>query len=174
MKKLLLTLAVLFSTQMFAQSIHDLSYKNIDGEEVSMSAYKGKKILIVNVASECGFTSQYKGLQALYKQYGEKLVVLGFPSNEFGGQEPGDEMQIKKFCKGNYNVTFPMASKVLVKKVKDQHPIYQWLTHSDKNGVKSSSVKWNFQKYLIDENGKFVDFFYSTTTPQSEAITSKI
>lgn len=171
---MILTLSIVLGFQLNAQTIHELSYKNIDGQEVAMNNYKGKKILIVNVASECGFTSQYEGLQKLSSKYSDKLTVIGFPSNEFGGQEPGNELQIKTFCKEKYQVSFPMASKILVKNVDGQHPIYQWLTRKEKNRVKSSSVKWNFQKYLIDETGHLIDYFYSTTAPLDEDITSKI
>ena len=152
-----------------AQSIYELDYTSIDGEKVSLSKYKGKKILFVNVASKCGFTPQYKALQKLSEKYADKLVVIGFPSNEFGGQEPGSEATIKAFCKATYGVTFPMASKIEVTGDR-KHPIYQWLTQKAKNGKENSSVKWNFQKYLVNEKGDWLDYFYSLTNPMSEKI----
>ncbi len=152
------------------QSIYDLKIDGIDGVALDLNQFKGKKILFVNVASKCGFTKQYDGLQELYDTYKEKLVVIGLPCNQFGGQEPGSEADIQSFCRLTYGVEFPMTEKVDVKGGK-QHPVYQWLTSKDKNGVKSSSVKWNFQKYLVDENGNLIDVFYSMTKPMSKKIT---
>jgi|TARA_B110000196_G_scaffold144562_1_gene125108 glutathione peroxidase len=155
------------------QSFYDLTINSIDGELINFNTFKGKKILIVNVASNCGFTSQYKALEDLSQQYKDSLVILGVPCNQFGGQEPKNEVEIIEFCKSNYGVTFLMSEKVHVKG-KNQHPLYSWLTNKKKNGSSSSSVKWNFQKYLIDNNGKLINYFYSTTSPTSPKITSII
>ena len=152
-------------------SIYDLTYTSITGEKVSLEMYKGMYILFVNVASECGFTSQYEGLEKLAETYKDKLVVLGFPCDQFGGQEPGNSQEIMSFCKQRYGVTFPLSEKIEVKGV-NQHEIYTWLTNKKRNGSSSSSVKWNFQKYLVSPKGKFVDFYYSVTKPFSEKITS--
>lgn len=173
MKKIIFSLFLLGTFGLSAQGIYDLDYTSIDGEKVSLSKYKGKKILFVNVASKCGFTPQYKALQELSKKYPNKLVVIGFPSNEFGGQEPGTEAEIKTFCKDNYGVTFPMASKIAVTGDK-KHPIYQWLTQKAKNGKEDSSVKWNFQKYIVDEKGEWLAYFYSLTNPMSEKVTNLV
>jgi|TARA_B110000495_G_scaffold203955_1_gene231210 glutathione peroxidase len=155
------------------QSFYDLTINSIDGELINFNTFKGKKILIVNVASNCGFTSQYKALEDLSQQYKDSLVILGVPCNQFGGQEPKNEVEIIEFCKSNYGVTFLMSEKVHVKG-NNQHPLYSWLTNKKKNGSSSSSVKWNFQKYLIDNNGKLINYFYSTTSPTSPKITSII
>lgn len=155
------------------QSFYDLTINSIDGELINFNTFKGKKILIVNVASNCGFTSQYKALEDLSQQYKDSLVILGVPCNQFGGQEPKNEVEIIEFCKSNYGVTFLMSEKVHVKG-NNQHPLYSWLTNKKKNGSSSSSVKWNFQKYLIDNNGKLINYFYSTTSPTSRKITSII
>lgn len=155
------------------ESLFDLKINSINGEELSLGAYKGKKILFVNVASKCGFTNQYDGLQDLYTKYKDKLVVVGLPCNQFGAQEPGTAEEIKTFCRMNYGVDFPMTEKIDVKG-EQQHPIYQWLTQKDKNGKMSSSVKWNFQKYLVDEEGRLIDVFYSMTKPMSNKITKRL
>ena len=131
------------------KSFYAYSAEDINGEVISMSEYKGKKILVVNVASRCGYTPQYEGLQKLYENYGDSLVVLGFPSNDFMWQEPGSNTEIKTFCKTNYGVTFPMFSKIHVKGRK-QHPIYEWLSDSKLNGWNDNSPSWNFNKYLLD------------------------
>ena len=151
-------------------SIYDISINSISGEPINLNDFKGKKILIVNTASECGFTGQYEDLEKLYETYKDKLVVVGVPCNQFGGQEPGTLTEIKTFCEVNYGVTFLLTEKVDVKG-DNQHPLYAWLTNKEMNGVKSSSVKWNFQKYLIDENGAYIDYFYSMTKPMSSKIT---
>ena len=153
--------------------IYDIKIEGINGKMIDLNAYKGKKILFVNVASECGFTKQYDGLQELYTTYKDKLVVIGLPCNQFGGQEPGAAPEIESFCRLNFGVDFPLTTKVKVKG-KGQHELYEWLTTKAKNGKKNSSVKWNFQKYLIDENGVFVDVFYSMTKPMSKKITNLI
>ncbi len=155
------------------KSIHSLSIKSIDGKKINLSDFKGKKILFVNVASECGFTKQYKDLQALHEKYQDKLVIIGFPCNQFGGQEPGTAKQIQTFCQLNFGVEFLITEKINVKG-DEQNPIYTWLTKKELNGKKSSSVKWNFQKYLVDENGEFIDYYYSITKPLSTRITRNI
>lgn len=155
-------------------SIHQFKAKDIDGNEVDFSKFKGKKLLIVNTASECGFTPQYKDLEALYQKYKDKnFLIIAFPCNDFGGQEPGTAEQIKAFCQKNYGVSFLVMEKIKIKG-SDAHPIYQWLTQKEKNGVMSSTVMWNFQKYLIDENGYLVNFYYSNTSPLSDKITKWI
>ena len=149
--------------------IYDISINTLQGKPISLKDFKGKKILFVNVASKCGFTPQYKGLESLFKENKEKLMVIGVPCNQFGGQEPGDANDIESFCSINYGVSFLITEKIEVKG-DNQHPLYQWLTDKSKNGKKSSSVKWNFQKYLIDENGAYLDYYFSTTKPTSTKI----
>jgi len=174
MKKalLLLFLCTCFSSfsQVNSSALYNIEIEGINGEIIDLNLYKGKKILFVNVASECGFTNQYEGLQELYTTYKENLVVIGLPCNQFRGQEPGTAAEIQTFCRLNYGVDFPMSVKIAVKG-DSQHPLYQWLTKKEKNGKKNSSVKWNFQKYLIDENGALMDVFYSMTKPMSKKIT---
>ena len=151
-------------------SIYNIEINSIDGTAIDLKDYNGKHILFVNVASECGFTGQYEDLQKLYDTYQDKLMVIGVPCNQFGGQEPGSSEEIQTFCKKNYGVTFLMTEKIDVKGA-NQHPLYKWLTNKDLNGMKSTSVKWNFQKYLVDGNGNLVDYFYSITKPLSSKIT---
>ena len=174
MKKTLLLLFLCTFSLSFSQvnssALYDIEIEGIDGGIIDLNLYKGKKILFVNVASECGFTNQYEGLQELYTTYKENLVVIGLPCNQFRGQEPGTAAEIQTFCRLNYGVDFPMSVKIAVKG-DAQHPLYQWLTKKEKNGKKNSSVKWNFQKYLIDENGTLMDVFYSITKPMSKKIT---
>jgi len=170
----LLSLALLTITSLSAQtkSFHDFSVTDIDGKEISLAQFKGKKILVVNVASKCGNTPQYEGLEKLYKKYGsEKFVVIGFPANNFMGQEPGTDEEIKAFCTANYQVTFPLMSKISVKG-KDQDPIYTWLTTQAENGVMDAEVSWNFQKFMIDEKGRFVDMVKPKEEPDCEKIVS--
>lgn len=155
------------------QSIYDITIKSIDGSAINLSDFKGKKTLFVNVASECGFTGQYKGLQKLHELYKDKLVVIGVPCNQFGEQEPGDATQIQNFCEKNYGVEFLITEKIEVKG-NNQHPLYAWLTKKELNGKKNSSVKWNFQKYLIDEEGNLIDYYYSITKPLSKKITNQL
>ncbi|MCK0125718.1 glutathione peroxidase [Gelidibacter sp. F2691] len=150
-------------------SFYDIQINSLNGQPIDLESFKGKHILIVNVASKCGFTPQYKDLQALYEQYKEQLVIIGVPCNQFGGQEPGAAEDINTFCELNYGVTFPLTEKLDVKG-KQQHPLHHWLTNKAENGVKSSSVKWNFQKYLIDPEGQLIDYFYSLTKPSSSKI----
>ena len=152
----------------------DHSIKNINNETIDLNQYKGKTILLVNVASKCGFTSQYNGLQELHEKYSQKgLAVLGLPCNQFGGQEPGDAEQIKNFCTENFGVSFIITEKITAKG-SDLHPIYAWLTDKKQNGKISSTVKWNFQKYLINKEGKLIDYFNSSTSPISSKITNQL
>jgi glutathione peroxidase len=153
-------------------SIYNNTINSIDGNSIDLNKYKGKHILFVNVASECGFTRQYESLQKLYDTYQDKLMIIGLPCNQFGGQEPGSAESIEVFCQKNYGVTFLITEKIDVKG-ENKHPLYQWLTDKKLNGVQNSSVKWNFQKYLVDEKGQFVDYFYSITNPLSSKITRK-
>lgn len=175
MKKtaVLVGIFILFSLIMIqaqTNSIHQFKVKDINGEEFDMSSLKGKKVLIVNVASKCGLTPQYEQLQELYDKYKDRnFIIIGFPANDFANQEPGTTSEIKAFCTENYGVTFPMMDK-LSTKGKDQAPIYEWLTHKSKNGVLDSKVSWNFQKYMIDEAGKLVDFVSPKESPMSEKI----
>ncbi|MBT4250035.1 glutathione peroxidase [bacterium] len=150
-------------------NIYNIKIKNVYGEETSLKVYQGKKILIVNVASNCGYTNQYKDLQQLQDQYGDKLQVIAFPCNDFGSQEPGTDKQIAQFCESNYNVKFPVMSKINIRS-KPIHPIYKWLSTSELNGWNDSKPRWNFYKYLIDENGNLVKSFGSSTSPLSSEI----
>jgi glutathione peroxidase len=154
-------------------SIYDININALDGTPVDLKTFQGKYILFVNVASECGFTNQYEGLQKLYDTYKDDLMVIGVPCNQFGQQEPGNSEQIQSFCQKNYGVTFLMTEKVNVKG-KDKHPLYEWLTNKDLNGKNSTTVKWNFQKYVIGRNGEYIDYFYSMTKPMSSKITKLI
>ena len=154
-------------------SIYDIAINDLNGSEINLAHYKGKFMLFVNVASECGFTNQYEGLQKLYDKYQDKLMVIGVPCNQFGGQEPGSPTEIESFCKRNYGVTFLMTEKIDVKG-KNQHPIYKWLTDKSLNGQKSTTVKWNFQKYMVGPTGEYIDYFYSITKPMSSKITKLI
>lgn len=151
-------------------SIYDIKINALDGSAIDLSNYKNKYILFVNVASKCGFTGQYEGLQKLYDTYKDKLMVIGVPCNQFGAQESGSASEIESFCKLNYGVSFLMTEKIEVKG-KNQHPLYQWLTQKNRNGNSNSSVKWNFQKYLVSNNGLLIDYFYSATQPLSKKIT---
>ena len=160
-------------TPVQSSSVHQFTVDGLTGNKINFADFKGKKILIVNTASECGYTKQYKGLQELYENYKEKLVVVGFPANNFGGQEPGSNAEIAGFCEKNYGVTFPMAAKVSVKG-NDEAPIYKWLTHKSENGVLDSEIKWNFNKFLLDENGYLLQYFPSSVEPVSEEIISKL
>ena len=163
-------LLLAFAPKSEPASVHDFTMKSIEGKEVSLRSFKGKKLLIVNVASRCGYTRQYKDLETLYRQYSDKLVVLGFPANNFGGQEPGSDSEIKGFCEKNYGVSFPMFSKVSVKG-KDRCALYEFLASKEKNGTLSDAPGWNFCKYLIDENGKVMRYFPSSVNPMDKAIT---
>ena len=154
-------------------NLYNIKINNLEGSPIDFRDFKGQYLLFVNVASKCGFTGQYEGLQRLYDNYKGKLMVVGVPCNQFGQQEPGSYQQIKSFCKENYGVTFLMTEKIEVKG-KRQHPLYQWLTDKNLNGVKTTSVKWNFQKYMIGKEGEFIDYFYSMTRPTSSKITKLI
>ena len=160
-----------FTTSNAQESIYDVAINDISGNPIYLNEFKGKHILFVNVASECGFTQQYAGLEELHQQFKDGLVVIGLPCNQFGGQEPGTEKEIQQFCAKNFGVSFLLTEKIEVKG-EGKHPIYNWLTDKKKNGKSSSSVKWNFQKYVVDEKGEFVNYFYSTTKPLSQKITS--
>jgi len=149
-----------------AKSIYDFSVEALDGSKISFSSFKGKKILIVNTASKCGYTPQYEGLEALYKKYKDRLVIVGFPANNFGGQEPGTNKEIASFCQKNYGVTFQMLEKVSVVG-SDQHPLYKWLSKKDLNGWNDKEPTWNFCKYVINEKGEVSHFFASGIKPNS-------
>jgi glutathione peroxidase len=155
---------------LFISTLYDFKVPGLDGSTIDFSKYKGKKVLIVNTASECGYTPQYADLQKLYEAHKSNLVIVGFPANNFGGQEPGSNTEIKEFCKKNYGVTFPMAGKVSVKG-DDIHPIFKWLTTKTENGVMDAEIKWNFTKFLLDEKGKLIAVFPSKVNPNSEEIT---
>ncbi len=160
----------IFMTQAQTNSIYQFKVNDINGETFDMSSLKGKKVLLVNVASKCGLTPQYEQLQELYDKYKESgFIIIGFPANNFANQEPGTRSEIKEFCTANYGVTFPMMDKVSTKG-DDQSPIYKWLTQKSKNGVMDSEVSWNFQKYMIDEEGKLVDFVAPKNSPMSDKI----
>lgn len=152
-----------------AESIYDFKVNNIDGDPVTLADYKGKALLIVNVASRCGFTDQYEGLQALYEKYKDRgFVVLGFPCNQFGGQEPGSSAEIKFFCKSNYDVSFPMFEKIDVNG--DQaHPLYVHLKQQQKGVLGTEAIKWNFTKFLVDQEGRVLKRYASATKPKSIA-----
>lgn len=153
-----------------SQSIHQFSVEDISGNVFDLSSLKGKKVMVVNTASKCGLTSQYKQLQAIYQAYGSnKFVIIGFPANNFLFQEPGTEEEIALFCEANYSVTFPMMSKIDVKG-KDQHPVYAFLTDKDKNGVMDSKVSWNFQKYLLNEEGVLEKVIDPKTLPDDPEV----
>lgn len=169
MKLYSLLFSIIISSLAFTQTnIYGFSFKDIDGNTVSFEKFKGKKMLIVNTASKCGFTPQYKELQALHEKYGDKVVVIGFPANNFGGQEPGTEKDIATFCEKNYGVTFLMASKVSVKG-DDINEIFAWLI-KQKNDSFTGDIKWNFEKFLIDEQGHVMARFRSQTKPDSKKI----
>ncbi len=155
------------------ESFYNLSFTSLDGKKVDFSTFKGKKVLIVNTASKCGFTPQYADLQTLATQYAGKLIVVGFPSNDFGKQEPGSNEEIAEFCQKNYGVTFLMMDKSSVKG-KDKNVVYQWLTDKNKNGWNTDEPSWNFCKYLIDENGNLLKFYSSKVNPLSEDVTKEI
>jgi glutathione peroxidase len=157
-----------------AKSVYDFTMKDIDGNAVSLSKYKGKVLVFVNVASKCGFTPQYESIEKFYEMYKDKgVVVLGFPANNFFAQEPGTDEEIKSFCTSKYNVTFPMFSKISVKG-DDMNPLYQFLTKKELNGVTDNSVKWNFHKIIVDKNGKVVTEFASKTKPTDESFLKTI
>lgn len=174
MKNILIAMLLLSITflkaQDMKQNIYQFKVTDLYGNEFDFSTLKGKKIMVVNTASECGLTPQYEQLQAVYEKYKDKnFIIVGFPANNFGSQEPGSDKQIAEFCKKNYGVTFPMMSKISVKG-KDMHEVYQFLTQKAKNGLEDSKVLWNFQKYLIDENGYLVKVISPKMLPNDEEI----
>ena len=154
-------------------NLYDIQINSLQGKPINFGDFKGKSILFVNVASKCGFTPQYKDLEKLYQEYKDHLIVIGVPCNQFGHQEPGSSDEIQEFCQVNYGVSFLITEKVNVKG-SNQHPLYAWLTKKENNGKKSSTVRWNFQKYLVDSEGKLIDFYYSITKPTSSKITKHI
>lgn len=154
-------------------NVYQFKVPSIDGDTIDFSKFKGKKILIVNTASKCGYTPQYAELEKLHKAYGSKLVIIGFPANNFGGQEPGSNAEINDFCQKNYGVSFTMAEKVSVKG-EDIHPLFKWLTSKSDNGVMDAEIKWNFTKFLLDEKGKLITVYPSKVSPMSEEITKQL
>ena len=173
MKKRLITIialmAMIIAPALSQKSIYDFTVETIDGQQFSFADLRGKKVMIVNTASKCGHTPQYKDLELLNKAYKQKLVIIGFPANNFMNQEPGSNEEIKEFCDSKYGVTFPIMSKISVKG-DDMHPLYKWLTSKSANGVLDSEVAWNFQKYLIDEEGNLVGFFKPAVKPLSDEV----
>jgi len=162
------------TASMKTKSVLDFKMKDIDGKDIKLNKYKGKVLLIVNTASKCGYTPQYEGLQAIYEKYNKQgFYVLGFPANNFGEQEPGTETEIKEFCESKYKVTFPMFAKISVKG-DDQNPLYKFLTAKETNPSFAGEIEWNFNKFLVDKNGKIVARFKSKDKPESEAVTSAI
>lgn len=156
------------------KSVYEFTMKDIDGKDVKLDTYKGKVVMIVNVASKCGYTPQYEGLQAVYQKYKDKgLVILGFPANNFMSQEPGTEAEIKEFCTSKYKVTFPMFAKISVKG-EDQHPLYNFLTNKASDPQFAGDISWNFNKFLADRNGNIVARFGSKDTPESANVTAAI
>jgi glutathione peroxidase len=160
-------------TQTPSTSVFDISINALDGSPMDLSVFKGKKILIVNTASECGYTPQYEGLQALYEANKEQLVVLGCPCNQFGGQEPGSAEQIASFCSSRFQVSFPMTEKIDVKG-DGQHALYKWLCNKSQNGALDASVSWNFNKFLLDENGQMMAYYPSNISPNDPDLLAAI
>jgi len=171
MKIIITSISILISTIIISQNtVYDFSFTTIEGNKKSFSEFKGKKLLIVNTASQCGYTYQYQNLQSVHEKYGKNLVVIGFPANNFGGQEPGTNPEINNFCKKNYGVSFILSEKVSVKG-KDINPLFAWLNSQENQSFKGN-IMWNFEKYLIDESGKLIKRFRSSTKPDSDKITS--
>ena len=170
-RNLLIAFLMILATSGFAQkNLYSFKTTTIDGKAFDLASLKGKKVLVVNTASKCGLTPQYKELEALYQKYKDKnFIIIGFPANNFMDQEPGTDKEIAEFCELNYGVTFPMMSKISVKG-KDQDPIYKWLTQKSENGKMDAEVSWNFQKFMIDKNGEIVDF----TSPREKPFSDKI
>ena len=154
-------------------NFYNIEINSLQNSPILLSNFKGKHILFVNVASKCGFTPQYKELEEMHKKHSDNLVIIGVPCNQFGKQEPGNNEEIEEFCKVNYGVSFLITEKIDVKGT-NQHPLYTWLTSRELNNKKSSSVKWNFQKYLISPDGKLIDYYFSITKPMSSQITKHI
>ncbi|MAQ32010.1 MAG: glutathione peroxidase [Flavobacteriales bacterium] len=173
MKNILIYFITLFAMTLHSQNnIYDIALTDIENNPINLNNFKGKYLLFVNVASYCGYTNQYSDLQKLHEKYDE-LEVIGLPCNQFLFQEPFSEDSIKEFCSTNYGINFTMTNKINVKG-SSQHELYKWLTDKALNGVKNSSVKWNFQKYLVGKNGEFIDVFYSKTLPLSQEIIQHI
>ena len=167
-------LIIVVGTANAQTTFYDFTVKDINGKDYPLSRLKGKKVLVVNTASKCGHTPQYEGLQELYEKYGaDDFMIIGFPANNFLKQEPGSDEEIASFCSINYGVTFPMMSKISVKG-NDQHQLYKWLTSKGDNGLEDSKVSWNFQKYMIDEEGQLVGHFSPRTKPDNERLVSWI
>jgi glutathione peroxidase len=180
MKKFIITICILLATSISVtsctheKSLYGFKVKDIDGKEFDFAQLRGKKVLIVNVASKCGLTPQYEQLEVLYRKYkGDNFVIIGFPCNDFNGQEPGTNAEIKEFCQLNYGVSFPIMDKVSVKSP-NKTPIYKWLTEKSENGKFDAEIQWNFQKFMIDEQGNIVDFVPPKESPLSEKIVSWI
>ncbi len=176
MKKILFSFILSILVFSFASAqdtgFYNFKVKTIDGEDFDFAQLKGKKVMLVNTASKCGFTPQYEDLQELFEEYGgDDFIILGFPANNFRNQEPGTDSEIMTFCTENYGVSFPMMSKISVKG-DDMHPLYKWLTQKDLNGVEDSEVSWNFQKYLVDENGKLIRHLKPMNKPGSKDVLS--
>jgi glutathione peroxidase len=170
-KLILKFLLMAFSVTGLAQKseFYNFKVKTLEGQQFDFASLKGKKVMIVNTASKCGYSPQYKDLEEIYEKYRDNFVIIGFPANNFLNQEPGSAADIRKYCTDNYSVTFPMMEKISVKG-SDMAPLYRWLTSKELNGVMDSEVKWNFQKYLIDEKGKLIDVVYSKDRPNSEKV----
>ncbi len=156
------------------KSVYDFTMKDIDGNDVKLDTYKGKVALFVNTASKCGYTPQYEGLEKIYEKYKDQgFVILGFPANNFGGQEPGTNAEIKEFCTLKFKTSFPMFAKISVKG-EDQHPLYKYLTSSETDPKFAGDIKWNFNKFLVDKNGTIIARFDSKDTPESDTVTKAI
>jgi glutathione peroxidase len=156
------------------QSIYDLSVSLNNGDSISLSKYKGKKLMLVNTASDCGYTDQFSELEKLYKENNEILIIIGFPANDFKQQEKGTDEEIAQFCKINYGVTFPLAKKSSVIEGPEQNPVFQWLTDKTKNGWTSKKPSWNFSKYLVNENGVLINYFDPSISPVSKEVMEAI
>ena len=174
MKTLLVALCFMAGMALGASSVHEFTMKSLDGKQVPLASFKGKVMLVVNVASQCGYTYQYEGLQALYAKYKDRgLVLTGFPANNFGGQEPGSDEEIGAFCKSKFGVTFPMFSKISVKGA-DQAPLYQFLTNTQANPKTGGEIQWNFTKFLVDRDGRVIQRFEPAVEPQSREIEAAV
>jgi glutathione peroxidase len=169
MNLILFVIIQLLTLSTMQKDFYNYTFESIESETIRMADFKGKKILIVNVASECGYTKQYKQLQELHEHFADQLVIIGFPCNDFGSQESGSNEEIASFCSSKFGVTFTMAAKIKIKG-DDKHPIYQWLTKKDLNGKMDESVRWNFHKFLISEDGQLLDAFPSSVSPLDDKI----